>query len=101
MRNRSSAPLPTHAATVPRISGLMDSRLAALEHWLAGALDGAAYRLAPAFEDASFPRFFRAHLADGRPFIVVDAPPPQDNCGPFVRIAPLLLVDGLHSPAVP
>src|SRR5436190_14751126 len=100
MRNRSSAPLPTHAATVPRISGLMDSRLAALEHWLAGALDGAAYRLAPASEDASFRRYFRAHLADGRTFIVMDAPPPQEDCAPFVRIAQLLRDAGLHAPEV-
>ena len=78
----------------------MDSRLAALEHWLAGQLDGAAYRLAPASEDASFRRYFRAHLADGRTFIVMDAPPPQENCAPFVRIAQLLREAGLHAPEV-
>ena len=78
----------------------MDSRLAALEQWLAGQLDGAAYRLAPASEDASFRRYFRAHLADGRTFIVMDAPPPQENCAPFVRIAQLLREAGLHAPAV-
>jgi N-acetylmuramate 1-kinase len=78
----------------------MDSRLAALEQWLAGQLDRAAYRLAPASEDASFRRYFRAHLADGRTFIVMDAPPPQENCAPFVRIAQLLREAGLHAPEV-
>ena len=78
----------------------MDSRLAALEHWLAGQFDGAAYRLAPASEDASFRRYFRAHLADGRTFIVMDAPPPQEDCAPFVRIARLLREAGLHAPEV-
>jgi len=78
----------------------MDSRLAALEHWLAGQLDGATYRLAPASEDASFRRYFRAHLADGRTFIVMDAPPPQEDCAPFVRIARLLREAGLHAPEV-
>jgi aminoglycoside/choline kinase family phosphotransferase len=78
----------------------MDSRLAALEHWLAGHLDGAAYRLAPASEDASFRRYFRAHLADGRTLIVMDAPPPQEDCAPFVRIAQLLREAGLHAPEV-
>jgi len=78
----------------------MDSRLAALEHWLAGQFDGAAYRLAPASEDASFRRYFRAHLADGRTYIVMDAPPPQEDCAPFVRIARLLREAGLHAPEV-
>ena len=78
----------------------MDSRLAALEHWLASQLDGATYRLAPASEDASFRRYFRAHLADGRTFIVMDAPPPQEDCAPFVRIARLLREAGLHAPEV-
>lgn len=78
----------------------MDSRFAALEHWLAGQFDGAAYRLAPASEDASFRRYFRAHLADGRTYIVMDAPPPQEDCAPFVRIAQLLREAGLHAPEV-
>jgi len=78
----------------------MDSRLAALEHWLAGQFDGAAYRLAPASEDASFRRYFRAHLAGGRTYIVMDAPPPQEDCAPFVRIARLLREAGLHAPEV-
>ena len=78
----------------------MDSRLAALEQWLAGQLDGATYRLAPASEDASFRRYFRAHLAGGRTFIVMDAPPPQEDCAPFVRIARLLREAGLHAPEV-
>ena len=82
------------------IPGLMDSRLAALEHWLARQLDGAAYRLVPASEDASFRRYFRAILGDGRTFIVMDAPPPQENCEPFVRIAQLLREAGVHAPEI-
>ena len=82
------------------LPGLMDSRLATLEHWLARQLDGAAYQLAPASEDASFRRYFRASLADGRTFIVMDAPPPQEDCAPFVRIAQMLREAGLHAPEV-
>src|SRR5262245_19263076 len=78
----------------------MDSRLAALEQWLARQLDGAAYRLAPASEDASFRRYFRAHLAGGRPHIVMDAPRPEGDGAPFVRIAQLLRDAGLHAPEV-
>jgi aminoglycoside/choline kinase family phosphotransferase len=80
--------------------GRMDSRLAALEQWLAGELNGVACRLAPASEDASFRRYFRAHLQDGRTYIVMDAPPPQEDCAPFVRIAHLLRAAGLHAPEV-
>ena len=78
----------------------MDSRLAALEHWLAGELNGVAYRLAPASEDASFRRYFRARLSDGRTYIVMDAPPQQEDCAPFVRIARLLREAGVHAPEV-
>jgi aminoglycoside/choline kinase family phosphotransferase len=78
----------------------MDSRLAALEHWLAGQFDGVAYQLAPASEDASFRRYFRARLADGRTYVVMDAPPAQEDCAPFVRVAQLLRDAGVHAPEV-
>ena len=78
----------------------MDSRLAALEHWLAGQFDGIAHQLAPASEDASFRRYFRARLADGRTYIVMDAPPAQEDCAPFVRIAKLLRDACVHAPDV-
>jgi N-acetylmuramate 1-kinase len=78
----------------------MDSRLAALEHWLAGQFGGIAYQLAPASEDASFRRYFRARLADGRTYVVMDAPPAQEDCAPFVRVAQLLRDAGVHAPDV-
>ncbi|MGH9578892.1 MAG: aminoglycoside phosphotransferase family protein, partial [Terriglobales bacterium] len=78
----------------------MDARLGSLEHWLARQFDGIAYQLAPASEDASFRRYFRARLADGRTYIVMDAPPPQEDCVPFVRVAQLLRGAGVHAPDV-
>jgi aminoglycoside/choline kinase family phosphotransferase len=78
----------------------MDSRLAALEHWLAGQFDGVAYQLAPASEDASFRRYFRARLADGRTYVVMDAPPAHEDCAPFVRVAQLLRDAAVHAPDV-
>ena len=78
----------------------MDARLGSLEHWLARQFDGIAYQLAPASEDASFRRYFRARLADGRTYIVMDAPPPQEDCAPFVRVAQLLRDAGVHAPDV-
>ena len=45
--------------------------------------------LTAASSDASFRRYFRWE-GEGRSFIVMDAPPPQENCQPFVEIADLL-----------
>ena len=78
----------------------MDARLAALERWLAPQLAGAAYDLAPASEDASFRRYFRARTGDGRSWIVMDAPPDKEDCAPFVRVAGLLREAGVNAPQV-
>src|SRR5262252_7013362 len=77
-----------------------DVRRAALEAWLGGPLSGARFALAPASEDASFRRYFRATLEDGRTFIAMDAPPDKEDCRPFVQIARLLRDAGVHAPEV-
>ena len=79
---------------------LVDARLDALERWLAAQLPGSAFALAPASEDASFRRYFRAALADGRSFIAMDAPPDKEDCRPFVHVARLLREAGVHAPEV-
>src|SRR5262245_21731156 len=76
-----------------------DVRLAALQRWLAGQLPS-AFTLAPASEDASFRRYFRATLADGRSLIAMDAPPDKEDCRPFVHVAGLLHAAGVHAPQV-
>jgi N-acetylmuramate 1-kinase len=65
------------------------------------------YAFAPASEDASFRRYFRVTLAEPRAVtgdahtaIVMDAPPPRENCVPFVRIAQMLVDAGVHAPRV-
>ncbi len=78
----------------------MDFRRAALERWLGAQLPGTRFALAPASEDASFRRYFRATLEDGRSFVVMDAPPAQEDCGPFLRVAALFARAGVHVPAV-
>lgn len=78
----------------------MDARLAALERWLTTQLRGARFELAPASADASFRRYFRAALEDGRSFVVMDAPPTHENCAAFVRVAALLREAGVHAPQV-
>lgn len=77
-----------------------DARCEALQRWLQGELEGAHFRLAPASEDASFRRYFRASLDDGRSFVAMDAPPDKEDCRPFVRIAAMLRDAGLNAPEV-
>ncbi len=55
--------------------------------------------LTAASSDASFRRYFRWQGAD-RSFVVMDAPPPQENCRPFVEIAGLLATCGINVPKI-
>jgi hypothetical protein len=86
-----------------------DVRLQLLQSWLEqclpvlferegwGAVPPAS--LTPASSDASFRRYFRWQ-AEGRSLILMDAPPPQEDCRPFVRIAALLADSGVHVPRI-
>jgi aminoglycoside/choline kinase family phosphotransferase len=78
----------------------MDFRLVELERWLGAQFPSQACTLAPASADASFRRYFRATLADGRSYIVMDAPPGREDCRPFVQVAELFAAAGAHVPAI-
>ena len=75
-------------------------RLTALERWLGAQLPGVPIALSPASEDASFRRYFRARLADGRSYVAMDAPPEKEDCGPYLRVAALFAAAGVHVPQV-
>ena len=77
-----------------------DSRRAALERWLAPRVRRVSFQLTPASEDASFRRYWRATLADGRTYVAMDAPPDKEDCRPFVRVARMLAAAGVHAPEV-
>jgi len=77
-----------------------EQRRADLERWLGNELKGARFSLAPASEDASFRRYFRATLEDGRTYVAMDAPPDQEDCRPFVHVARLLREAQVHAPEV-
>jgi aminoglycoside/choline kinase family phosphotransferase len=64
---------------------------------LSAALSGAAFEIAPASSDASFRRYFRVS-ANRRTLIAMDAPPPQENCRPFVGVLRLLREVGVNAP---
>jgi aminoglycoside/choline kinase family phosphotransferase len=79
-----------------------DSRLHALTQWLA-ALPAPAMQLEslrPASSDASFRRYFRIDGPDGASYIVMDAPPPQEDVRPFLHVAELFGATGVSVPAV-
>ncbi|MFV0284208.1 MAG: aminoglycoside phosphotransferase family protein [Castellaniella sp.] len=79
-----------------------DLRLEALRHWLSAHADQLRLNLdslVPVSGDASFRRYFRLNAAEGTR-IVMDAPPPHENCEPFVRIAGLLAKGGLRVPGI-
>jgi aminoglycoside/choline kinase family phosphotransferase len=81
-----------------------DTRLAGLTDWIAATLGTRAFACAPASADASFRRYFRivpeAPALGERTLIAMDAPPPREDCRPFVKIATLLAQAGVHAPRV-
>ena len=85
-------------------TGKADVRLEELSAWTAATLRTAAFTLAPASADASFRRYFRITLEapwhGHATLIVMDAPPPMEDCRPFVHVASLLAGAGLHPPEV-
>jgi len=73
--------------------------MAALKDWISGIDSVAACELEPASADASFRRYFR--LQNGaESFIAMDAPPPAEDCLPFVRVAGYLEAMQLNAPRV-
>ncbi len=74
-------------------------RLQQLNEWLTIVLGGADFSLAPASADASFRRYFRVAV-EGRTLIAMDAPPPQEDCRPFVHAAEILADAGLNVPRI-
>ena len=80
----------------------MDDRQQQLGAWLYTVLQQANFSLTIASADASFRRYFRVNLVAPylgfHTLIAMDAPPPQEDCTPFVNIAKLFLDAGLNLP---
>jgi len=62
------------------------NRLQHLRAWLQTRYPDQALTLTPASSDASFRRYFRVTV-NSETFIAMDAPPPQENCAPFLHAA--------------
>ncbi|MDD5479005.1 phosphotransferase [Rhodoferax sp.] len=106
----SQEPLPP-TAQVSDIAFPDAERARQFDRWLHQTapqfnLQPSTLRLASA--DASFRRYFRIESGscnddkDLRPisYIIMDAPPAQENCQPFVKVAALMQAAGVHAPQV-
>ena len=90
--------MPDQDARLQHLKVWLDEQLAILfaaQGW--GTVPPAT--LTAASSDASFRRYFRWE-GEGKSFIVMDAPPPQENCKPFVDIAFLLAKSGINVPQI-
>ena len=67
--------------------------------WTRQALSDPDLEMAVASADASFRSYWRT-TSGGRSWIVMDAPPGQEDIAPWLRIGALLATAGLHTPAV-
>ncbi|MFG1490291.1 hypothetical protein ABMA58_13660, partial [Oceanospirillum sp. HFRX-1_2] len=71
----------------------MNPRYTQLCQWLTQATNISQPELVMVAGDASFRRYYRLNWNNGRTdaqtgsYIVMDAPPPEEDCAPFVRIA--------------
>ena len=90
--------MPEHDVRLQQLSAWLDEQLphlSAAQGW--GAVPQGT--LTPASSDASFRRYFRWQ-AGSRSLILMDAPPPQEDCRPFVKVAELLATAGVHVPRI-
>ena len=98
--------MTTSSSLSAAIVWLDSARHAAFDTWLeaitpAHGLDVASLR--PASSDASFRRYLRIDGKEGGApcsFIVMDAPPPQEDVRPFISVAALLHAAELNAPRV-
>ena len=82
-----------------------DARLHQLQEWLSSltAPAIALESIRPASADASFRRYFRVDAGDdknGNTYIVMDAPPPQEDVRPFLHVAAVFGATGVSVPHV-
>ncbi len=74
-------------------------RRQALDAWVAAQLGETQLAMKPASSDASFRRYFRV-TSGGKSLVVMDAPPGQEDCRPFVKVAELFGRAGVNVPTV-
>ncbi len=76
-----------------------DQRLTALTQWVQGLPGLETASLESASDDASFRRYFRVRSGD-ETWIAMDAPPPMEDCRPFVEVAGFLQAMSVNGPKI-
>jgi len=74
-------------------------RIELMHGWLNQQFPDGGWTVAPASADASFRRYFRVAANEGT-HIVMDAPPAQEDCRPFIHVAQLFEAAGAHVPRI-
>ncbi|MFC7517811.1 aminoglycoside phosphotransferase family protein [Herbaspirillum sp. GCM10030257] len=87
------------------VNNASDTRLNEAKQWLATLPEIKIHTesIRPASSDASFRRYFRVDAADGTgnsTYIVMDAPPPQEDVRPFIHVAELFGKSGASVPHI-
>ncbi|EIT69221.1 aminoglycoside phosphotransferase [Hydrocarboniphaga effusa AP103] len=77
----------------------LDPRMDEARRFAFEALGLQQAEFAPASADASFRRYFRI-VSEGRSWVVMDAPPDREDCGPFIHVAGLMQQAGLNGPRI-
>ena len=77
----------------------MSKRQQARVEWLKTILETDSFSLTPASEDASFRSYHRVSLPE-RSYILMDAPPDQEDCKPFIDITDRLLACAVNVPII-
>ena len=77
----------------------MSDRYNSLQNWLTEILGTSVFNLKPASGDASFRTYHRLFLKN-KTFIVMDAPPEQENCKVFIKITKKLRACDVNVPII-
>ena len=77
----------------------MSDRYNSLQNWLTETLGTSTFNLKPASGDASFRTYHRLFLKN-KTFIVMDAPPEQENCKVFIKITKKLRACDVNVPII-
>ncbi|MEM6998272.1 MAG: phosphotransferase [Pseudomonadota bacterium] len=82
----------------------MAERSESLKHWLTRILESDEFELKSVTADASFRSYYRLYLnhpyKQAKTFIVMDAPPLQEDCAPFILITNILLNSDINVPRI-
>lgn len=76
-----------------------DKRLELIKAWLPSVIGTTSFIINAASSDASFRRYFRVQV-ENKTWIVMDAPPEQEDIKPFIDIGSFLYQHNVHVPMV-